>query len=161
MSHYEIRQFKLATGEEIVCEVVQWQNEEELELIVRKAMKLVVGDLVSGTRYYSFRPWMIYQENPDDLIVLNGNHVVGIGYPTDMLLEQFNSAVDEMHQLHIIRTQEHKEKSGSASTSDVNKMTKEIQKASLDIEEYLRLLKEEQDSDMSNIITFPGNSEIH
>ena len=42
---YPLRQFKLSSGDEIVCEVIQWQNEEELELIVRKPMR--IGSLKS------------------------------------------------------------------------------------------------------------------
>lgn len=151
---YEIRQFKLASGEEIVCEIIQWSNEEELELVVRKAMKLVMGEMETGVRYYSFRPWMVYQENPEDFVILNGNHVVGIGYPPESLISQYDEAVDEMAKMHQQRQEEYRQSKGSEykSVDEINKMTKNLLNTNEEIEEYLRTLKS-QDSDKSNVIS--------
>ena len=150
---YEIRQFKLASGEEVVCEIIQWHNEEELELVVRKAMKLVMGEMETGVRYYSFRPWMVYQENPEDFIVLNGNHVVGIGYPTASLIDQYHEAVTDMAKMYESRQEEYRKKSGDEykSVDDINKMTKNLLNSAEEIEEYLQTLKS-QDSGDSNVI---------
>lgn len=158
---YEVRQFKLASGEEIVCEIIQWNNEEELELVVRKAMKLVMGEMETGVRYYSFRPWMVYQENPDDFIVLNGNHVIGIGFPTDSLLKQYDEAVVEMDEMYKSREKEYKESLGDdyKSVDDINEMTRNLKKTSDEIEEYLESLKD-KDSSTSNVITF-NPKQIH
>jgi hypothetical protein len=158
---YEVRQFKLASGEEIVCEVIQWNNEEELELVVRKAMKLVMGEMETGVRYYSFRPWMVYQENPEDLLVLNGNHVIGIAYPPESLTTQYDEAVDDMAKMWKERNKEYLQNRGDESFEDIdkiNKMTKEVMRESEKIEEYLKSL----DSDDDNVIAFPGPTDtIH
>ena len=162
MGQYEIRQFKVASGEEIVCEVVQWNNEEELELVVRKAMKLVMGETESGIKYYSFRPWMVYQENPEDYIILNGNHVVGIAYPPDSLLKQYHEAVDEMEQMYRQREKEHKKSKTDdtyLSVDKINELTKAVMKEAQSIEDYLENLSGDSGS---NILQFdPSKKIIH
>ena len=149
---YEIRQFKLASGEEIVCEIITWNNEEELELVVRKAMKLVLGEMETGMRYYSFRPWMVYQENPEDFVVLNGNHVVGIGYPPESLMEQYDEAVDEMTKMYEDRTKEFRAKKGNEykSAEEINELTKSLLKTTEDLDDYVKSLDEKDSS--SNVI---------
>ena len=103
---YPLRQFKLSSGDEIVCEVIQWQNEEELELIVRKPMRIGFTEIMGGMKYYSFRPWMIYQETDTELIVINGNHIVGISQPQETLVWQYNEAVKDMKKMHEKRMME-------------------------------------------------------
>lgn len=150
---YEIRQFKLASGEEIVCEIITWNNEEELELVIRKAMKLVMGEIESGVKYYSFRPWMVYQENPEDFVVLNGNHVVGIGYPPDSLILQYDEAVDEMAKMYEDRQKEHRAKKGNEykSAEEINELTKSLLKTTEDLEGYVESLNDKDSS--SNVIS--------
>ena len=103
---YELRQFKLTNGDEILCEVVQWHNEEELELVIRKPMKLQYGDSKDGNvRYYAFRPWMVYQEQESDLLVLLAKHVIAIAIPIEPLLVQYRAAVSNMHDIGNQRLQ--------------------------------------------------------
>lgn len=102
----ELRQFKTTSGEEVVCEVMQWNDGYESEILVRKAMKLVLQESPDGIKYFSFRPWMVYQEHPDDIIVLNLNNIVGIGFPPDTLVVQYNAAVQDMAEMNLTREQE-------------------------------------------------------
>lgn len=103
MSELELRQFKTTSGEEVICEVMQWAEGYESEVLVKNAMKLVLQEPSDGVKYYSFRPWMVYQEHPDDIIVLNMNNVVGIGFPPETLLEQYFSAVADMSEVNAAR----------------------------------------------------------
>ena len=153
---YEVRQFKLVNGEEVVCEIIQWHNEEELELVVRKAMKLDSGNTEEGSRYYAFRPWMVYQEDPDELLVINGHHVIGIGFPTPQLIDQFDEAVDDMARMCEERKKEYEERKGLSSTMD---MTKKVINEANDLEEYIEKMRQEgqTDSDDSNILQFDPN----
>ena len=48
----EYRQFKLTSGEEIVCEVMEWNDEAEVEILVRKAMRLTLIEMGDGTKFY-------------------------------------------------------------------------------------------------------------
>jgi hypothetical protein len=57
----EIRQFKLANNDEIMCEVVEYHEDDDA-IVIRKTMKMVQMDnMANGTRYYAFRPFMMYQ----------------------------------------------------------------------------------------------------
>ena len=50
-----IKQFKLSTGEEIICEVIHWDTEETTAIIVRKAMKLCDSvNMRNGYKFFSF-----------------------------------------------------------------------------------------------------------
>ena len=95
---FELRQFKLTSGEEIVAEILQWNEEVHgsLEIVIRKAMRLKLVETEEGIKYYSFRPWMVYQEHPEDILILNGNNVIGIAFPPDTLVLQYDTAVKEM-----------------------------------------------------------------
>jgi len=146
-NQYEVRQFKLANGDEVVCEIVQWNNEEELELVTRKVMKLVQSES-NGVKYFVFRPWMIYQESLEDFIILNGNHVVGIGFPTEPLLYQYNEALKEMATMHESRKEDYAE----MKEEDIQEVSKMVRKTSDEIDEYLESLKEMTDSDGGNVI---------
>ena len=106
----DVRQFKLANGEEILCEVVQWsEHMEEIEILTRKAMRLIMQENGDGFKYYAVRPWMVYQESDEDLIILNSNHVVGIAFPTRTLLLQYYEAVADMNEMHNVRETEYEE----------------------------------------------------
>ena len=109
----DLRQLKLASGEEIVCEIFQWNDQNiDLEIVVRKAMRLVMQETMDGTaiKYYSFRPWMVYQESQDDLLIINTNNVVGIAFPPETLIVQYMEAVDEMIRQNADREKEHRRK---------------------------------------------------
>lgn len=154
---YELRQFKLANGDEIVCEIVQWHNEEELELVIRKPMKLAFGEYEKGIRYYAFRPWMVYAESSEDFIILNGHHVVGITEPSPPLVAQWKEAVDEMERAYDQRMKEHEEATGE-KTETMSSRVKEFLKQA----QQSGLINENSDSSGSNILQFdPSKRTLH
>ena len=159
-NQYELRQFKLASGEEIVCEIVQWHNEDELELVIRKPMRLSFGEYEQGVRYYAFRPWMVYAEDPDEFIILNGQHVVGICEPAPPLVTQWKQAVDEMAEAHDERMKEHEEKTGEKTETMTDKMKEFLKQASQEEKDVLSQM--ESDSGDNNILKFdPSKRTIH
>lgn len=90
-----IKQFKLANGEEIICEVVEWADEENVDLVVRNALNLVVvDDDLKHVRYYNLKPWMTMQEGDEVFMTLNTNHIISVGNPTSKLLKYFYEAVE-------------------------------------------------------------------
>ena len=133
----EVRQFKLASGDEILCEIIQWQDPEGIEICIRKAMKLVMNEGLDGVKYYSFRPWMIYQENADDIIILSASMVMGIGFPVESLLYQYYEAVEDMHQMSLVRDEEHMKKIGADKDSKIQKTVKEVNKTAKNLQDYL------------------------
>jgi hypothetical protein len=97
------RQFKLTTGEEIVCFVVQFNDEHDDNIVVKNAMKLNMYENQVGDKYFSFRPWMVYQEGEEELLVLNSLHVVSIAIPHAPILNEYSRAVADMHETHVNR----------------------------------------------------------
>jgi len=150
---YEIKQFKLTSGDEVICEVVQWNVGEETEIVVRKAMKLVMGETESGNyRYYSFRPWMVYQENLEDFIILNAAHIVGIAQPVDSILIQYEEALISMQEMYESRNTQ----ATITGNGDVNELTQRLR-------DHLKSLEEENNDNDSddNVIPFIDPKTLH
>ncbi|OUU54226.1 MAG: hypothetical protein CBC12_01655 [Candidatus Puniceispirillum sp. TMED52] len=149
----QVRQFKLSSGEEIVCEVVDWTGEEEeSELIIRKCMSLVLREGPMST-FYSFKPWMIYQENPDDFIILQSHHVMSIGFPTKNLMKHYDEAVEEMSKIFEERKIQGEEE------NEINKDVQTLMKKSTTAEEFLKELEGNDSASLSNVIPF--SRDIH
>jgi hypothetical protein len=94
----DIKQFKLTNGDELVCEVIEWPGEDDdddsQDIIVRNAYKIVAFESSPpGDRYYTFRPWMIYQQDPEMMQLINSYHVVGEANPSAKVIEHYLNAV--------------------------------------------------------------------
>ena len=146
---YETKQFKLTSGEEVIAEVVQWNMDDETEIVVRKAMKLVMGETEGGNyRYYSFRPWMVYQENLQDFIILNAAHIVGIAQPVDSILIQYEEALISMQEMHDNRHNQ----ATITGNGDVNELTQKLR-------DHLKELEEKTKED--NVVPFIDPKKLH
>ena len=71
------RQMKLVSGEEIICEVVFWPDDNDEEgdqtMVIRRAAELQCHeDLDQQIRWYVFRPYMMYISEKDQYIKLMG-----------------------------------------------------------------------------------------
>jgi len=91
----DIKQFKLSSGEEIVCDVIEWQDVEgdDPNIVVRNAYCLLQLGTKKGVNYYQFSPWMVYQNDPEFFQVINSMHILGEANPPKALLEQYISVV--------------------------------------------------------------------
>lgn len=95
----DLRQFKFTGGEEIICEVVQWPNDENDTMVVRRAMKIIaLDDVEEGLRYYTFKPWMSMNNDPEMLSIVNPYHVVSENKPGKAAEESFYEIVKEMRE---------------------------------------------------------------
>ena len=66
MSKNDIRQFRLSTGEQIICEVLEWDDEETSSVLARGILKIIeTDDWKAGIRLIAFRPFMSFNEDPD------------------------------------------------------------------------------------------------
>ena len=82
-----IKQLLLSDGSEIICRI-----EEELEddLIISNAYKIVrVEAALSGSSYYTFKPFMTFVEENSHLISLNLYHIISATVPFDELHGQY------------------------------------------------------------------------
>ena len=93
MTEPNIKQLKLVTGEELLCEILE---EDEQDLIVNNIIKLVESVSEDGYKYYSFRNFMIYQDDPESVILLKVDKIVSVAQPIDALLKQYFLALIEL-----------------------------------------------------------------
>ena len=89
----KIKQLKLSTGEEIICEIVE---EDDNDLIVRNPLAIIFQNGEDGFRMWSFRLFMCYQDDPDKLILLKIDKIVAIANPAKLIIEQYISGVDSI-----------------------------------------------------------------
>lgn len=88
----ELRQFKLSNGDEVICEVVEWDDDHVSDVIVRNAMAIVSFE-TRGEKFYTFRPWMVYQLDSQHFQSLNSYHVVSSALPAQDLVKEYKKAV--------------------------------------------------------------------
>ena len=100
---YDITQLKFSSGHEIVCDVLDWPEETDKNIIVRNAMSIVVGETHDGDSIYMFRPWAHYLEKPDEFICVNMDHIIAINRPSKPLLIEYKLAVKKMHDHSFAR----------------------------------------------------------
>ena len=138
----DVRQLKLVTGEEILCEILDWADEQEGDIVIRNAFKVKSrDDDIRGLRYFSLKPWMVFQEGDDVFITLNIMNVVAQAKPTQKILDQYDQAVIN----------------SNLTEEDINNK----------IEEYIRKLHgrddmdDDSDDDFNNLIYFPGTDKLH
>ena len=103
-------QFKLSTGDEIICQVVEDPGEDDVNIVVRNALTVYKVESAEGMRYYTFRPWMTYQIVEGYYQLINFTHIVGEAKPDPLLLEQYSKALKIELQREAEYTQKLEEK---------------------------------------------------
>ena len=92
------RHIKLTTGEEVLCKVMDFDGVDEESLVIHRPYILVSGeDYAKGIRYYTFKPFMMWQE--DSVIVLNAINIVAIKSPSQFVIDQYNNHLRETDSL--------------------------------------------------------------
>jgi len=155
-----LKQFRLTNGDEILCELVENAEEEEGCLLVRRILKIIAtDDYESNIRYYSFKPWVSFQDDFKAIVVLNVGHIVSETSPSPTLQAHFTVANKEVE-----------ESQDAKRTMDVDKVMKDTAGMSEDeIFEYmeqavLEMEKQEEidfDSGDGNVITFKPKGTFH
>lgn len=145
--HKSIRQFKLSNGDEIVCDVVEWPDVDgdHHEIVIRNAYKIfMLTPMNAGeNRYYQFRPWMVYQDNKEYFQVINPDHIIAEASPSEELLVHYYRIIEELE-----------DNSEDATDDDIEKLKKLLIKTMEEAVDYT-------DSDLGNLIKFPGSKKIH
>lgn len=97
LNNPNLKQIKLVTGEEILCEVL---DDSVLESIaVRNALMLVERMHADGHKYFTFKSFMIYQDSPLNVILIMSDKVVSLAIPTDEMIIQYYTALNELEQM--------------------------------------------------------------
>lgn len=97
MREDRIRHLKMSTGEELVCEVLEWDDEddESVELIVRNMYRIISMEPPGqNTRIFSLRPYMCLQNNSNLFQSVNTQHIVTTAIPATKLVEQYKMIVE-------------------------------------------------------------------
>ena len=139
----DIAQFKFSSGQEIVCEVMEWPDDGEKDIIVRNAMAIVMGETSDGDRIYMFKPWVHFFAKNDEYICVNSFHIVSQNRPNENLIKEYIYAVKEMHEQARERDEDY--------LNDEREKLKKIQGA-------LNLFTKttiQRDSAESNVVRFP------
>mgnify|MGYP001167582719 CR=1 FL=1 len=158
------KQFKLTSGEELICELVETHDTDEgiTDVIIRRAMKIVTSDdLEENTRYYTFKPYVTFQDDTTDLIALNSVHIVSESTPSEVVMTHYAGALADADKFNKIR------KSTNVSLSEVQAKLKELTEEEMDefltikLSEIEEIESNEVDSQMSNIIEFKPRGTYH
>ena len=73
----ELRQFKLTNNEEIICDVIEWDDEENNQIVVRKALRII------GTDDFA-------------LVLINADHIVAETIPCKVAVEYYVDVIKDL-----------------------------------------------------------------
>lgn len=90
---YSIKQLKLVTGEEVVCEIL---DETPESLAVRNVLALTEKTTSDGYKYFTFRTFMTYQDTPLSVMLIMNDKIMAVAIPSEDMLEQYNIAFDQL-----------------------------------------------------------------
>lgn len=157
----QIRQFKLTNNDEVICEVLEWDTEDNAAILVKGALRILnFDDFSKGVRLFAFRPWMGMQDDPDIFLTINAAHIVGETSPSENIIKHYAKTVNS------IKTMVEEKKYPNLN---MDKVLQEIPIDATDEEfdEILEdIIKKEgnhtlRDSDESNIIKFKPKGTLH
>lgn len=170
-----IKQFKLTNNEEIVCEVISWPSidDEFDEVVVRKALKIIaVEDYQRGWKFFAFRPWMSFQDDPNSIQGLNATHIIVTSNPSDAVLKHYMTSLDVIAN----NPTHNKQRSAMANLDDIQSELRDLTDDEMDefLEEKYGMApynkdeiindampSDSSDSDTGNIIRFPKAKTFH
>tara|TARA_Y200000002_G_scaffold371254_1_gene367698 strand:+ start:1479 stop:1970 length:492 start_codon:yes stop_codon:yes gene_type:complete len=159
-----VKQFKLTNNDEIVCEVAAWNDEETDEIVIKKALKIVsVEDYTRGIRFFALRPWIAFQDDPEELQSLNSTHIIVTSSPTKSMLKYYNTCLTAIKQ--DLKKPGIPRKGVWANLDEVNHETRDLTDDELDdylTSKYGSMIEDEfPDSADNNIIKFKPKDTMH
>tara|TARA_A200000159_G_scaffold8512_1_gene7343 strand:- start:25885 stop:26325 length:441 start_codon:yes stop_codon:yes gene_type:complete len=90
---YTVKHIKLVTGEEILAEIIE---EDDYDVVMRRALKLQTDIAPDKTRYHSFRTFMTYMDDPETFVILKSPSIVAVTYPMPQMLQQYKMTIEEI-----------------------------------------------------------------
>jgi len=154
VTEISLRQFKLSNSEEVVCEVLDFGEDDEHSIVVRNTLKLInVENPNSGTRYYAFRPFMLYQGDGQHVQILNPGHIVSECTPTADLITEYGKAIEDMMS--------DEEGNKLNSLDDTRKAMQEYFAKMREAREIFELEDSDGEERVGNVYKFPGSDTKH
>lgn len=150
-------QLKMAGGDEVICEVMEWPEPETKDMIIRNAMVLTHTFDEDMEMVYGLKPWFAMIENNMEYMVVNTDHIIGTTKPNASFVMEYNDALSQMHSLGFSRKLDRKTK----MEAEMERVSKVKERLSRTIDEVVQRLSG-ADSAQSNVIQFPPpDTNIH
>ena len=155
-----LKQFKLSNNDEVICEVVDNSAEDEGGILIRKAMRISVQeDYENNVRYYSFKPFITFQDEIEELVVMNVGHIISETLPSRTLTIHYARALKEVENTETLK----KNMNLDELLDEIDGLTDEemgewVRKKIIEFE------REEEvtlDSDSTNVIPFKPKGTFH
>lgn len=161
-----IKQFKLTNNEEIVCEVIEWNTGDDIaDVIIKKALRVIsVEDYQRGWKFFAFRPWMSFQEDPTSLQTLNSSHIIVTSNPSPDLLKHYKACLRGLQ--HDMKKFGNRRKT-YANLDEISDAMRDLTDEEMDRfleEKYGAMVKDDKgpdSSDNGNIIKFKPKGTLH
>ena len=158
MSDANLTQFKMSNGSEVVCEVMEWPNDElGNQMITRNCMTIISYEYGEDERGYAFRPFVNFLDDNRDYVLINTDHIISLSKPSEYLIRQYKVALNDVLAAARLRNEMYEREKQDAFTQIAAAMTS-ILENKIDNETSDKV--EEKDSN-NNIINFPGNDTLH
>ena len=94
MKNDRIRQFRLTSGAEVLCEVLQWDDENTSEVVVRHIYEIDKYDHIQkGVRVYSIKPYLSFQYGEEQVSSLNSDQIIITALPSAEIIEQYKVSI--------------------------------------------------------------------
>lgn len=111
-----IKQLKLVTGDEVICKVV----EDGDDIVIKDALMIVCRYTDEDNRYYSFRTFMTYQDDPDSMCIIKSSKLVAYCNPTDELIREYEVALTNLYEMAGVTKKVRAMMSRAGDSSDSN-----------------------------------------
>jgi hypothetical protein len=107
MTEEEIIQLKLSSGEEVLCEIIQWDDDHNATILVKNAFEIYFLQSPTGAmRLCTLRPFMVGQVEEGYNIALNGDMIIAQASPTREILSNYRETLEEYIKFNIEPTDE-------------------------------------------------------
>lgn len=155
-----LKQFKLSNDDEVICEVVDNSAEDEGGILIRRAMKISVHeDYENNVRYFSFKPFITFQDEIEELVVMNVGHIISETLPSRTLAIHYARALKELENTQTLK----KDMNLDELLDEIEGMT-DAEMGEWVRKKILEFEKEEpnlSDSDTTNVIQFRPKRPLH
>lgn len=152
-----IKQFKLSNDDELICEVLEWDTEDNSALIVRCPLCIINGeDLEKQMRFYAFKPWMGFSEDPELLHTINASHIIGEVTPSEDLIGHYTRTIKKLSNFAKLKKMDFDLE--EFENMDIDEIEDYID---YKLEERDRAENVEDDEEAGNIIKFKPKDTLH
>ena len=133
----KLKQYKLASGDEIVCEVV---DTEDNDIIAKKVIQIDSVVMEDGCRAYVMRPWMLYQDGIEQFTIINKSNVSASAIPTDGLIHQYYTTL-----LQTIEAFHDRETHGDITQEELQELATDLEYNNHHLETYAPFDDDDED----------------